>query len=79
MSCLQEARLIGQSSGMLGIEGRSYMLWLSTKGDGVGHVEVIEKEQPGDKVVEVRWINDRLVAFEKDVLSMICEYALPNG
>ena len=50
------------------------MCW-SKKGDGVGGVGVMTKEQMCEKVVEVSRVSDRvmtLVVFEEDVLSLIC-------
>ena len=38
---------------MLGIKGRGYKLWWSGKGDGVGGVRVMMKEELCEKVVKV--------------------------
>ena len=63
---------------MLEMKGRRYMLWWSGKGDGVGGVVVMMKEELCEKVVEVRRVSDRVttvVAFVEDVLRLICWYA----
>ena len=44
---------------MLGMVGRRYKLWWSGKGDGVGIVGVMVKEELSEKVVEVRRVSDR--------------------
>ena len=46
---------------MLGLKGRRYDLWWSGKGDGVGGVGVMVKEELCEKVVEVRRVSDRLM------------------
>ena len=51
--CLQEVRWRGQGDKMLGMKGRRCKLWLSGKGDGVGGVGVMMKEELCEKVVEV--------------------------
>ena len=38
---------------MLGTKGRRYKLWWSAKGDGVGGVGVMVKEESCEKMVEV--------------------------
>ena len=43
--CLQEVRRRGQGARMLGMKGRRYNLWLSGKGDGVGGVGAMVKEE----------------------------------
>ena len=58
--CLQEVRLEGQSSRMLGKEGRAYKFWWS--GDGVGGVGVMMKEELCEKVVEARRVGVRVMA-----------------
>ena len=58
MRCLQEVRWGGQGARMLGIKGRRYKLWCSGKGDGVGCVEVMGKEELCAKAVEVRRASD---------------------
>ena len=66
---------------MLGVKGTRYKLWWSGKGDRVGGVGVMLKEEMCEKLVEVRRISDRvvtLVVFEEDVLRLICGY-VPQG
>ena len=64
---------------MLEKEGKRYKLWWYGKGDGVGDVEVMVKEELCEYVVEVRRASDRVmtvvVVFEEDVLRLICGYA----
>ena len=43
---------------MLGMEGRIYKLWWSGKGDEVGGVGVMVKEELYEMVVEVRRVSD---------------------
>ena len=73
--CLQEVRWRGQCARMLGMKGRRYKLWLSGKGDGVGGVGVMVKEELFEKVVEVRMVSDRVMTLvavlEEDVLRLI--------
>ena len=81
MCCLQEVRWRGQAAWMLGMKGRRYKLWWSGRGDGVGGVGVMVKEELCEKVVEAR-TSDRVmtvVVFEEDVLSLICGYAPQSG
>ena len=47
---------------MLGMEGRKYKLWWSEKGDGVGGVGIMVKEEFYEKVVDVRRVSDRVMA-----------------
>ena len=66
---------------MLEMKGKSYDLWLSAKGDGVGVVGVME-EGLCEKVVEVRRVSDRMmtvVVFEEDVQRLICGHAPQSG
>ena len=58
MGCLQEVRWRGKGARMLVIKGRRYKLWWSGKGDGVGGVGVMVKEELCEKVVEVRRVSD---------------------
>ena len=62
---------------------RRYRLWWSGKGNGVGGVGVMVKDELCEKVVEVRRVSDRLmsvfVVFEEDVLRLICGYAPQSG
>ena len=43
---------------MLKMNGRRYKLWCSGKGDGVGGMGVMVKEELFEKVVEVRRVTD---------------------
>ena len=45
MCCWQEVRWRGQGARMLGMKGRRSKLWWSGKGDGVGTVGVIVKDE----------------------------------
>ena len=78
MYCLQEVRWRGQDANFLRVKGRRYKLWWSGKGDGVGGVSGMVKEQLCKKVVEARRVSDRvmtvIVVFEQDVLRLICGY-----
>ena len=58
MCCLQEVIWIGQGDRMLRMKGRIYEQWWSGKGDGVGGVRVMVKEELCEKVVEVRRVSD---------------------
>ena len=49
---------------MLEMEGRIYRLWWFVKGFGFGGVGVMVKEELCLKVVEVRRVSDRVMAFE---------------
>ena len=64
---------------MLRMKGRRYKLCLYGKQNGVGGVGVMVKEELCEKVVEVRRVNDRVMAvvliFEEDMLRLICRYA----
>ena len=80
--CLHEVRLRGQGARMQGKKGRRCKLWWSEKGDGVGGVGVMVKEELGKNVVEVRRVSDRvmtLVVLEQVVLRLICGYAPQSG
>ena len=80
--CLQEMRWREQGARMLGIKGRRYKLWWPEKGDGVGGVGVIVKEELSEKVVQVRRVSYRvmtLVVVEEDVLTLICGHAPQSG
>ena len=59
--CLQEVRWRGQGARMLWMKGRRYKLWWSGRGDGVGGVGVMVKEDLCEKVVEVRRISNRVM------------------
>ena len=68
----------GQGARMI---GRRYKLWCSRKGDGVGGVGVMVKEELCEKGLEVRLVRDRVmtvVVFEEDVLRLICGCALQS-
>ena len=83
MRYLQEVRWREQGARMLGMNGRIYKLWWSGKGDGVGGVGVLVKEELCEMVVEVRKVSDRVmtfvVIFEDSVLRLICGYDLQSG
>ena len=74
--CSQEVRWRGQGARMQWMKGWRYKLWWSGKGDGVGGVGVMVKEELCEKVVEVRRLSDRvttfIVVFEEDVQRFIC-------
>ena len=53
MCCLQEVRWRGHGGRMLAMKGRRYNVWLSGKGDAVGGVGVMVKEELCEKEVEV--------------------------
>ena len=79
---LQEVRWRGQGAWMLGMKGRRHKLLWSGKGDGVGGVGGLVKEELLEKVVWVRMVSDRvmtIVVFEEDVLRLICGYAPQSG
>ena len=61
MCCLQEMRWRGQGAGMLGMKGRRCMLWWSGKGDGVGGVGVMVKEELCRGAREIRRVSDRVM------------------
>ena len=60
-----------------------YKWWWSGKGDGVGGVEVMVKEKLCEKVVEVRWVSDRVMVvvlvFQEHVLRPIWGHARFSG
>ena len=56
--CLQEVRWNGQGDRILWMKGRRYKLWWSGKGDGVGGVGVMVKEELCEKVTKVRRVCD---------------------
>ena len=68
---------------MLGLKGKRYKLWWSEKGDGVGGVGVVVKEELCEKVVDIRRVGGRVmtavVVFEEDVLRLIFVYAPQSG
>ena len=56
-------------------------MWWSEKGDGVGGVGVMVKEELCEKVVEIRMVSNRVmtvVVFEEDVLRWTCGYVLQS-
>ena len=72
----------GEMERMLGMNCRRYKLWWSAKGDGVGGLGVMVKEELCEKVVIVRMESDTVmivVVFEEDVLRLMCGYALQSG
>ena len=79
MYCLQEVIRRGQGARMLWMKGRGYRLWWSERGDRVGGVGVMVKDERCETVLEVRKVIDRVmtvvVVFEVDVLKLICVYA----
>ena len=84
MCCSQEVRWGGQSSRMLGMKRRRYKQLWSGKGDEVGGVEVMVKDELCKKVVEVRRVSDSVmtvvvVVFEEYMLRLICGYAPKSG
>ena len=72
MCCLLEKKWRGQGSWMLGMDGRRYNLWWSGKGDIVGGVGVMVKDELCEMGVEVRRVSARVLAvvldYEEDVL-----------
>ena len=58
MCCLQEVRWRWYGARMLWMKGRRYKLRWSEKGDGVGGVGVMVKEELCVKVVEVRRVSN---------------------
>ena len=60
--CLSEVRGRVQGARMPGLNGKRYnLLWWSGKGDGIGGVGVMVKEELCEKMVEVRWVSDRVM------------------
>ena len=59
MCYLQEVRWRGSCARMLGMKGRRYKMWWSGKGDEVGGVGAVAKEELCEKVVEVIRVNDK--------------------
>ena len=61
------------------MEGRRYKLRRYGKGDGVGGVRIMAKEELCEKVVEVRRVSDRamevVLVIGENVLRLICGYA----
>ena len=81
--CLQEVRLRVHGAWMQGIKRMRYKLWWSGKGDWGGGDGVVVKEEPWEKVVEVRMVCDRVmtlvVVLEEDVLRWIWGHAPQSG
>ena len=82
--CLQEVRWRGQGARMVVMNGRRYKLWWFGKGDEVCGVRDMVKEELCEKVIEVRWVSDRMMTlvvfiFEEDVLRLIYGYAPLSG
>ena len=68
--CLQEVRLRAQCTRVLGKYGRRHKLWWSGKGDEVGGVVAMVKEELSKNVVEVRRVSERVmtvVVLKEDV------------
>ena len=83
MCCIQ-VRWRGQDARVLGMKGRRYRLWWSGKGDGVGGVGAMVKEELCEQVVELRRVSDRVmtvavVDFEEDVVKLSCGYVPQSG
>ena len=79
---LLEVRWRGQGARILEMVGRRCRLWWSGKGDGVGGMGVMVKEELCEKVVEVRRVSERVmivVVLEEDVLRLICGCAPQSG
>ena len=81
--CLQGVRWRGQGSRMVGMDERRYKLLLYGKGDGVGGVGVMVKEELCEEVVKIRRVSVGVMAvmlvFEEDVLRLICGHAVQSG
>nr|XP_006813171.1 PREDICTED: uncharacterized protein LOC102806937 [Saccoglossus kowalevskii] len=81
--CVQEMSWRGEGARMMGVEGRRYKLWWKGNNDELGGVGVLVKEELWEKVVEVRRRNDRVMtivmAFEEEVMRLICVYAPQRG
>ena len=64
---------------MLGTKGRRHKPLWSGKGDGVGGVGVVVKEELCEKMGEVKMLCDKVmtavVIFEEDVLRLMLVYA----
>ena len=64
-------------------EGRRYLLWWSGKGDEVGGVWAMVKEDRCEKVGEIIRVSDGVMAvmlvFVEDVLRLICGVAPQSG
>ena len=58
MCSFQEARWRGQGARTLRVKRRTYKLWWSGKGDGIGGVGVIVKEELCEMVLKVRRASD---------------------
>ena len=52
------------------MEGRRYKLWLAGKVEAVGGVGVMVKDKLCEKMVEIRRISDRVMAFAEADLSL---------
>ena len=63
MCCLLEVRLRGQGAWMLRMKESRYKLRWSGKGDGVGGVGVMVKEELCEDVAEVRRLSDIVVTL----------------
>ena len=81
--CLQDVRWRGLCSRILAMGGRRYKLWWFAKGDWVGGVEVMVKEELCEKLVEIGRVSSGVMAvvlvFEEDVLWLICGHVQQSG
>ena len=59
MCCLQDLRWRVLCARMLGLKRKTFNLWWSGKGDGVGGLGVMVKEELFEKVVEIRRASGR--------------------
>ena len=74
--CCLQVSWRGKGARMLGMKGRRYKQRQSDKGDGVGGVEAMMKEELCEKVAAVRRVMTVVVVvFEEDVLRLICGHA----
>ena len=70
--CLQKVILGGQVCKMLRMEGRTYKLWWSGIGDGIGGVKVMVEELCEQDAEETR-VTERVMAFMlKWILKWMC-------
>ena len=62
----------GHCAWILGMTGRKCRLWWSEKGDGVGGVGVMVKEELCEKVAEVRRVRDRVMTVVVVFMKRMC-------
>ena len=83
MCYLQQVRSRGQGARFVGCRGKRYKQWWSGNNDGIGGVGILVKEELFEKVVEVQRKSHRVIAlvlaFEKEVIRVICAYAPQVG